>query len=540
MAVLLAFAFLAGIATVLSPCILPILPALLAGSSAKGKMRPFGIIVGLILSFTVFTLFLTALVHTTGVSPNFLRYLAIGMLFVFGLILIFPRLSDQFSKFSAPLANFGSNIQGKTQETGFFRGALFGSALGLLWTPCAGPILAAITALVATHSIDFFTIALTLAYAIGAGIPLFLIAFGGNRILQSSKVLSRHAERIRQVFGGLTILTALAIAFHWDAAFQTKIADLLPSLTPENNPIVKNALQKFQGVELEKYGQSPNFEGISHWINSPPLTIEQLKGKTVLVDFWTYSCINCLRTLPYLEKWYAEYKDKGLVIIGVHTPEFEFEKSLSNVEEAAKRLGILYPIALDNEYKTWTAYHNHYWPAHYLIDDKGKIIQVHFGEGKYAETENAIRELLGLAKKNMQDIVQSKRSISPETYLGIDRGDHYALGINLKWDEVISYEYKVLENDEAGLKGLWKADKQSITSESDNSVLDYDFLATRVYLVMSGKGNVEVSLDGKLSGEIRVDGAMKYDVVKTEYARHQLSLKVPKGISVYAFTFGDE
>lgn len=521
---LLLFAFLAGGATVLSPCILPILPALLAGSAGKGKMRPLGMIVGLILSFTLFTLTLTAIVQATGIDPNILRYVAIGMLLFFGLVLIFPKISDQFAKMSSPITSLGTKIQGASQGNGFFSGALFGSALGLLWTPCAGPILASITALVATHSIDLFTVLMTLAYSVGAGIPLFLIAFGGNKLLH----LSKHTERIRQVFGGLTILTALAIALHWDILFQTKIADLLPMLEGEK-------------VEMGNYGKAPELAGITHWINSPPLTLDQLKGKVVLIDFWTYSCINCLRTLPYLEKWDARYRDKGLVIIGVHTPEFEFEKDKANVADAAKRLGVLYPIAQDNDYKTWKAFNNHYWPAHYLIDRNGDLRMVHFGEGAYLETENALRELLGLTPMMVKEEAKTTRPTSPETYLGLSRGHSYVQ--SLKPSESFLYHYEgPLREDQAGLKGLWKVENESIESLSDESYLDFNFLAKRVYLVLSGSSDkkLEVFLDGKKDGEIDVKGDMKYDMVNTTYGRHTLSLRVPKGVKAYAFTFGDE
>lgn len=534
MTILILFAFLAGIATVLSPCVLPILPPLLAGSTAKGRFRPLGIILGIVVSFTFFTLALTFFVQAFGISPNILRYIAIGFLFFFGLVMVFPKLSDLFTKKTAVFADAGQKLQ-ERGGNGFIGGFIFGTALGLLWTPCAGPILAAITTLVATHSIDFSTVLLTLAYSFGAALPLSLIAFGGRWMASSSKALSRHADGIRKVFGVLTILTAISIALHWDMLFQQKIADILPPFLVEDNPLVRKQLQKLRGeIEgpensfiqmgsgklLGDFGPAPDFRGISGWINTKPLHIEDLKGKVVLVDFWTYSCINCLRTLPYIEKWFADYKDQGLVVVGVHTPEFEFEKDMQNVSDAVQRLGVLYPVALDNEYETWKAYHNHYWPAHYLIDQSGQIRMMHFGEGAYVETENGIRELLGLKTLEMKEKSTLTRPLTPETYLGLERGN----------------------KDQVVLKGKWKKEGERITSESSESYLDINVLAKQVYLVLSGtsKEPLKVFLDGKLVKEIIVNGPRKYDIAETEYGKHQLSLQVPEGVSAYAFTFGDE
>ncbi len=556
MFLLLVFAFLAGIFTILSPCILPILPAILSAGTIKGKLRPLGIIIGLVLSFTFFTLSLTAIVHATGLSANFLRYVAIVMLILFGLVMIFPKLSDWFAKVTSPLANAGQQIQGTSSGNGFYGGILFGAALGLLWTPCAGPILAAITTLVATQSVNFTIVLITLAYSIGAGLPMFLIAYGGSKIIQSSRFLSIHAERIRQAFGVLMILTAVAILFHWDMVLQQQITRIFPPILIEDNPIVKEQIEKLSGEteqetgvgkiisdQLSDFGKAPELTGITNWINSPPLSIMQLKDKVVLIDFWTYSCINCLRTLPYIEKWDANYKNDGLVIIGVHTPEFEFEKDPKNVAEAVSRLGIKYPVAQDNDYKTWQAFHNHYWPAHYLIDKNGELRMAHFGEGKYVETENAIRELLGMAPLKMEEPLKSSRPISPETYLGSLRGKSYHSEIVLKPNQIASYGYKgALGNDEVGLKGKWKVEGERITSVGDDSYLDYNFLAKKVYLVLGGssKQPIQVYLDGKLVQEIVMDGDRKYDIVDTTYGRHQLSLKIPQGVSAYAFTFGDE
>jgi cytochrome c biogenesis protein CcdA/thiol-disulfide isomerase/thioredoxin len=553
MPILILFAFLAGVFTILSPCILPILPAILSAGTLKGKWRPLGIILGLVTSFTFFTLALTAIVHATGLSPNFLRYLAIAMIFALGIIMIFPKLSDRFARLMAPVAEVGQNLQGSNQGSGFGGGFVFGIALGLLWTPCAGPILAAITTLVATQAVTFTTVLITLAYSIGAGIPMYLIAYGGNRVIQSSKFLSRHAEGIRQFFGALMILTALALAFQWDVALQQKIATVIPPILIEDNAFVKKQLEKLNTSNpampgiipdvLSDFGKAPEITGIVNWINSPPLSIMMLKGKVVLIDFWTYSCINCLRTLPYIKKWYADYKDNGLVIIGVHTPEFEFEKDPKNVAQAVMRLGIKYPVAQDNDYKTWQAYHNQYWPAHYLIDAEGNLRMVHYGEGAYVETENAIRTLLGMQTLDMKEPVSEAKPVSPETYLGTARGHSYTQEIIIIPGKEETYTYQTpLKDDQVGLKGRWLAESERMTAESDESYLEMNFLASQVYLVLSGSSAtpMEIYLDGKKQESIKIDGDRKYDIVSTSYGQHQLSLKVPKGVSAYAFTFGSD
>lgn len=511
MLLLIAFSFLAGIFTALSPCILPVLPAILASGTTGGKLRPLGTILGLICSFTFFTLTLSTLVHLTGISPQFLRYAAIALIFAFGLIMIFPPLSNWFAKITAPIGGLGAKIQGK--PSGFWSGVLFGIALGLLWTPCAGPILAAITTLVATHALNWTAILMTIAYSIGAGIPMFLFAYGGSKIIQSSQFLSRYSERIRQFFGLLMVLFALVLTFNWDMLINAKLARAFPKTLSEEK------FAPFQ-KDLNVMGPAPELVGIDGWINSPPLTLAELKGKVVLIDFWTYSCINCLRTLPYLEKWYADYGKDGLVIIGVHTPEFQFEKKYENVKEATVNLGVHYPVALDNNYATWNAYMNHYWPAHYLIDQNGNIRMVHFGEGAYEETENAIRSLLGMSPIEMHLPEKTFRSITPETYLGKARG----------------------RDNQVTLRGPWLKKNEYIMATGDNTTLELEFTATRVYLVLSGSSAtpLEVTLDGKPAGSIIVDSDRKYDIVTTTYGKHLLSLKVPAGIKAYAFTFGDE
>lgn len=521
MEILIGFAFLAGIFTALSPCILPVLPAILASGISGGRLRPLGTILGLICSFTFFTLTLTWLVQETGLSPYILRYIAIALIFFFGLVMIFPKLSNWFAALTAPIAGVGQTIH---PSSGFLGGFIFGIALGLIWTPCAGPVLAAITTLVATHALDRTAILMTLAYSIGAAIPLFIIAYGSSKLIG----LSRYSEVIRKFFGALMVLFSLMLLFNWDMMLNQQLSKIFPEFLKEKN------LPLFGKATLMAGDKAPDFTGIDSWINKP----SQLKGKVVLVDFWTYSCINCLRTLPYLKDWDAKYKDKGLVIVGVHTPEFEFEKDPQNVQSAVKELGINYPVALDNHYATWNAFHNHYWPAHYLIDPSGKIQMIHYGEGGYAETENGIRKLLGLKELEMKEPEQSTLATTPETYLGLARGRSYQMEI--KPNQTFDYHYDgTLSEDQVGLKGAWRAENEFIEA-AGNSYLELNFLAAQVYLVLAGSSDepLTIMLDGKPHGQITVDGDKKYDIVSAPYGRHTLSLKVPKGVKAYAFTFG--
>lgn len=579
MLLLLLFAFLAGLATVLSPCVLPVLPAILSASASGGKGRPIGVILGLIISFVFFTLALTTLVQSFGLSADALRYIAMVVIGIFGIILLFPSLSNKFAMITNSFANFGTQLQERSRyhSSGLVSGLIIGIALGLVWTPCAGPILAAITTLVATQKVSFGVFLLTFAYSLGAALPLLIIAYGGQRVL-SIPSLSKHTEGIRQVFGILMILTALALALNWDVAFQQSVLNYFPSIQVEKNAWVEEQLQKLRGPSpftqtqqtsgkkggdesnLPYIAPAPPLKGITAWINSPPLTLDQLKGKVVLIDFWTYSCINCIRTFPYLRRWYETYKDKNFLIIGVHTPEFEFEKNEKNVKDAVKRFQLMYPIAMDNQYQTWQAFYNSYWPAHYLIDQNGIVREVHFGEGGYLETENAIRSLLHLpllSEEKEEKQPSNLAGMTPETYLGYKRANAYTSEINVLPDQSVSYNYQnALGSNEVGLKGPWTIGEEFITSDSDHSELSLNFKANRVYLVLGGDNYlpIKVELDGKPlrkefftsdmnhEGEIRVKEPRKYDIVdlKGQDGRHILVLRIPKGIQVYAFTFGAE
>jgi cytochrome c biogenesis protein CcdA/thiol-disulfide isomerase/thioredoxin len=586
MTFLLLFAFFAGIVTVLSPCVLPVLPAILSAGLSGGKWRPLGVVCGIVFSFTFFTLTLTSIVQRLGFSVNLLRYTAILIIGFFGMVMIMPFLTDWFARLTNSVADLGSSIQSveKSKKKGFFSGFFLGTALGLVWTPCAGPILAAISTLVATQSVTFAIILLTLSFSLGAGLPLLGIAYGGQKVIEVVPFFSRCSEGIRKLFGWIMLLTALALAFNWDIYFQQKVLDYLPNIQVENNARVQQELNKLrpppvafpgagtfnaEGVfsqgsstvdQLPQLAQAPEIVGIAGWLNSSPLSLKELYGKVVLIDFWTYSCINCIRTFPYLIRWNEVYKDKGLVIVGVHTPEFEFEKDPENVKKALERFHISYPVALDNEYKTWSAYQNAYWPAHYLIDQNGVIRQVHFGEGGYLATENAIRSLLGEGPVKGEPLLPSvlgiaSKGMTPEIYLGYKRGANYAAFGQVMRDSSINYSYgEPLEDDQVGLKGLWKVEAESILSEANNSSLEVNFSAKRVYLVLGGESDlpVRVEMDGlplpqvnwttdmDKGGMIFVNDARKYDVVdlKGSHGRHRLTLHIPKGIKAYAFTFG--
>ena len=289
----------------LSPCILPILPIVLAAGASKGRWRPFGVCIGLVISFTFFTVTLTSIVQAFGISADLLRYIAIGLVFLFGLCMVVPLLSRWFYALMAPIAQLGERLQRKGPKEGLFGGLVLGLALGLLWTPCAGPILAAITAFIATQSISLITVGLALTYVIGAAIPLFFLAWGGGRVIRASKFLSGHTEGLRTFFGCVTILVAIAIALHWDVLVEQKIALVVPAVLIEDNPLVERQLGKLReeirasGNQQESkettaqstptYGKAPELMGLTNWINSSPLSLQQLKGKVVLIDFWTYT-----------------------------------------------------------------------------------------------------------------------------------------------------------------------------------------------------------------------------------------------------------
>ncbi len=543
MLVLIGIGLAAGFITAISPCVLPVLPIIFAGGATGGRRKPFAIIAGLIVSFSVFTLFGVWLLRSLGLPEDLLRNVAIGLLFLVAATLLWPRLEEIVQRPLLRLTRRPSSDLGG--------GFLLGGALGLVFVPCAGPVLAAITVVGATQDVGARSVVLTLAYAIGAAVPMLFIAFGGRA---SANALRPYAHRIRQGLGIAVGLTALAIAFNLDRHFQTAIPGYTEALQKkvEENDRAQSELRKLRGntreasesSSLKDFGPAPDFAGISRWINSEPRTMRELRGKVVLIDFWTYSCINCLRTLPHVTAWDRTYRDRGLVIVGVHTPEFAFEHVARNVEGAVRRLGVEYPVAIDNDFGTWNAYKNQYWPAKYLIDRNGHLRYFHFGEGEYDTTEERIRTLLG-ESANVQPVSNRisdrtpRNRQTPETYLGYQRLARFADRTILP-DQFGPYRFpnRPLQPDELAYAGTLKVTPEEIVAGL-GARLRLAFTGQKVHLVLGGRGSVEVLLDGKPQRTVQVRGSRLYTLLRLKSLRSGLlELRFSPGVHAYAFTFG--
>lgn len=582
MILLIIFAFFAGVVTILSPCILPILPIILSssiGTQEIGKARPFGVITGFILSFTFFTLFLSTIVKFSGIPAESLRIFSVVVIALFGASMLIPKFQLWTELLFSRLSQFMPQSQNKT---GFGGGILIGLSLGLLWTPCVGPILASVISLAITGSVNLDAVFITLAYSLGTAIPMFFIMVAGQTALRKAPWLLRNSGLIQKIFGVLMILTAAAIFFNLDRKFQTVVLNTFPNygsgLTKfEDIPLIQNALDSLNGGSLDKDSlgkpmfdmtdkkngpPAPELIPGGKWFNSEPLTIKDLKGKVVIVDFWTYSCINCQRTFPYLKTWTAKYADKGLVIIGVHSPEFEFEKSEKNLEKAIKDFGITYPVMQDNDFATWKAYKNRYWPAKYILDKDGQIRYTHFGEGAYDETEKVIQELLAetgsdVSGTEISNPVYDNYAKTPELYFGYGRMDGLrspervvtnGSGIYTAPDEIPANKF--------AFTGGWDV-MQEYSSPARRSELILNFESKEVFLVMRPRdgvtpGKVRVYLDDKLvsetgsegesviNSEVTVDADTLYKLIKLpEPGKHILRLEfLDANTEIYAFTFG--
>src|SRR5438552_5121788 len=442
MLILVPIAFAAGVITAFTPCILPVLPIVLAGGAGGGtKRRPYAIAAGLVTTFTAFLLAGAWLWGLLGISAKHQIQIGAALLLVLAVTLIVPKLGELVERPFVLLTRRRAGDLGG----GFFLGA----SLGLVFVPCGGPVLASLTANVATDRVGGWIVAIAIAYAAGAALPLLAIARGSRGVAIRFR---QRAQAVRIAGGVLMAAAAVVIYQGWAETLQTKVPGYAPRMQNaiEGTSTAKNRLDRLAGkanpafvargpplgsplgqVPLKDYGAAPDVHDVSAWINSRPLSIAKLRGKVVLVDFWTYSCINCLRTLPHLKAWYAAYHRDGFQIVGVHTPEFAFEHVSANVRAAVRRLGVGYPVVQDNKYRTWEAYGNQYWPAEFLIDRSGHAPHDHFGEGEYDRTESLIRELLSkrdvrLAAETRAPDTTPTDVITPESYLGYQRLDRYA------------------------------------------------------------------------------------------------------------------
>ncbi len=451
--------------------------------------------------------------------------------------------------------------------------------MGLVWAPCAGPILGIIITVAAVQGKIGKSLLLLSGYSLGAAVPMLLIGYGGSRLYRKILSLGKWGEITHRVLGAVTIATVFALYFNLDTlllthlpsnlffsgALENRVAEIQPRGTGEGTG--GQAVAASTGDSpLPVLGKMPEFAKIASWIQSPPLSPESLRGKVVLVDFWTYSCINCIRTLPFVTSWYDKYRNDGFVVVGVHTPEFAFEKNEENVKKAIERYGIRYPVALDNFYGTWKAYDNHYWPAHYLFDAQGRLREVHFGEGEYEETERAIQSLLMEAKRLHAPVgldrrassVDFSRIDSPETYVGYARAQNFASPQKPSGDRAENYTAPAsLGLNDWALRGTWKITGESAELEAPGGGVRFHFKAPKLNLVMSGNGvevEATVLLDGKpvstdargadtgADGRLLVGAPRLYNLVtlpSQDRGDHVFEIDFEKpGVELFAFTFG--
>ncbi|MGA3135517.1 MAG: cytochrome c biogenesis protein DipZ [Terracidiphilus sp.] len=585
MILLLFLAYLGGILTILSPCILPVLPFVFARSDQPFLKSGLPLLAGMAATFT-----LVASLATVGgawaVRANqFGRLAALILLGLFGLTLLFSSLAERLSR---PLVLMGGKLSGSHDSShGIVRSFVLGIATGLLWTPCAGPILGLILTGAALSGASAHTAILLLVYAAGAATSLALAVLAGGRVFAAMKRSLGAEEWIRRILGVAVLAGVAAAALGLDRGVLTRLslagtshleqrlvalvapsgAQVQPVKIDANPAMMMSAGGNSAGVP----GMLPDLSGASAWINSPPLSAESLRGKVVVVDFWTYSCINCLRTLPYINAWYGKYKDSGLVVLGVHTPEFPFEKDETNVRKAVRDLGIDYPVAMDNDYRIWRAFNNEYWPAHYFIDAAGHVRYHHFGEGDYEESEAWIRSLL--EERNHQPAPNRTTQIaasgaeaasdlqavqSPETYIGYIRATNFASPGGFDEDDARFYRAPArLKLNEWALTGRWKDEGQIATLLSATGGIVYRFHARDLHLVLGPASDgkpvrFRVTLDGKppgadhgedcdANGYGMVTESRLYQLIRQKSGARDRVFRIEflaPGAQAFAFTFG--
>ncbi|WP_454851052.1 cytochrome c biogenesis protein DipZ [Rhizobium binxianense] len=588
---LLIIAYLGGALTIFSPCILPVLPFVFARAGQPFVRSTLPMLAGMAVTFALVAT-LAAVGGSWAIRANeYGRLAAIVLLALFGLSLLSPRIASLLAR---PVVDLGSNLLNATgggHAAPTVRSSLvLGIATGLLWAPCAGPILGLVLTGAALQGANLQTTLLLLAYAGGTATSLAVALLVGGRIFVGMKRSLGVGERIRQVLGAAVLAGVAIIALGLDTGllarlsyastasfeqavlerFHAKPAGAPPEIAGSGEIIpVADAKRPFRS-DLPVEGRAPSLDGAVEWLNSPPLDAEQLRGKVVLVDFWTYSCINCIRTIPYVRAWAEKYKDQGLVMIGVHSPEFAFEKKVDNVRKAIGDFRIGYPVAIDNDYRIWRAFENSYWPAGYLIDAKGRIRYHHFGEGNYARTEKAIQDLLREAGSEMAETAPvvpdatgaeasaDLRNIrSGETYLGYRQASNFVSPEKLKADAAREYSIAGPSLNEWGLSGSWIVGPEEATLDRPDGGIAYRFSARDLHLVL-GPGaddkpiRFRVTIDGKspgadhgsdvdANGNGTVTATRLYQLVRQsgEVSARNFEIRfLDPGVQAYAFTFG--
>jgi len=560
-------AYIGGVLTIFSPCVLPVLPFIFARSDQSFRRSGLPILVGMAVTFAV----LASLATVGGawlVGINqYGRYAAMLLLLLMGLALVFPALSDRMMR---PFVAFGGRLQQRADQQASVKGSLLlGVAVGFLWAPCAGPILGLLLAGAALSGANLYSAFLLLAFAAGAASSLAVALLAGSKVFNLMKRSLGAEEWLRRGLGIAVLAGVVVIALGWDTRFLAQFSFLSTANTEQK--LIEQLADKPVAVHAEDNRMAPPFDGATRWFNSQPLSVEMLRGKVVLVDFWTYSCINCLRTLPYLKAWDEKYRSQGLVIVGVHAPEFAFEKDAGNVEMAIRDLGIKYPVAMDNQYAIWNAYQNQYWPAHYLIDAQGVIREQHFGEGKYQETEQMIRALLREAHPGVlamdDELVQvagsgataapSENSRSPETYLGYARQEHLSSPEPIGKDVAQKYSApQSLVINQWTLSGEWLVSAESSALQKSGGAISYRFRGRDLHLVLGSRSGkpvrFKVTLDGAAPGadhgadiDAQGNGVIReqrlYQLIRQsgKIGDRTFRIEFPDaGAEAFAFTFG--
>jgi cytochrome c biogenesis protein CcdA/thiol-disulfide isomerase/thioredoxin len=562
---LLIGAFFAGMITILAPCVLPLLPVIIGGSisgNVSDKRRPFIIAASLAISLILFTVLLKATTLFINVSPQVFVYASGGILIALGIVFLFPGIYE-WAILKLNLQAKSQQLLGRGSGKGPIIGAIItGAALGPVFSSCS-PVYAYILATVLPVNFAAAMVYM-ISYVLGLSIMLLLVGFLGRKFVAKIKFASNPKGWFNRTIAIIFIVVGIFIITGFDKRLQTYVSEKTPfdfdilssKLIPTSNRETNS------GVLNVKPYDAPEFTGLTDWINSKPLTVEDLRGKVVLVDFWTYSCINCIRTQPYLKSWYETYKDSGLVVVGIHAPEFAFEQKPENVKNAVQKAGLQYPIALDNDFSTWGAYENQYWPASYLIDRDGKVRRYHGGEGQYKETEQAIRMLLeqdgGSVPKDYSSISTNKAPVSdkqtPETYLGTKRASNY-VGTQKLIKGTHKFEPAELSRvNQWTLGGTWEVSSEGIVAKQD-STLTFRFSAKELYIVTANTvkdKQIQVMLDDKpisntrFAGEsvknsnVAISAAELYKIVNFDALNTDSTVKltVPAGVQLNVFTFG--